>query len=104
MGGEPGVAIAVAGTAYWIAAARARETARPDRLFEDPYAAALAGDRGRRMLERAEAPTGRPNPFLPIRTRHFDDVLVAEAGRDRPGQVVLLGAGLDTRGFRLPLP
>ncbi len=104
MGGELGVATAVGGTAYWIAAARARETARPDRLFADPYAEALAGDRGRRILERAEAPTGRPNPFLPIRTRHFDDVLMAGTARERPGQVVLLGAGLDTRAFRLPLP
>jgi methyltransferase (TIGR00027 family) len=100
----PQATTAVTGTAYWIAAARARETARPDRLFSDPYAGALAGERGRRLLEHAEAPTGRPNPFLPIRTRHLDDVLVAEAGSGRVAQVVLLGAGLDTRAFRLPLP
>jgi len=37
-----------------------------------------------------------------VRTRWFDDVLLgAAAGVD---QVALLGAGLDTRAFRLPLP
>ncbi len=35
----------VALTARWIAAARAHESARPDRLFDDPFAAALAGSR-----------------------------------------------------------
>lgn len=89
----------VTGTAYWIAAARARETARPDRLFNDPYAAELAGERGRLMLEQRERPTGKENSFLPIRTRYFDDVITTR----RPPQVVLLGAGLDTRAFRLPL-
>jgi methyltransferase (TIGR00027 family) len=88
-------------TAYWIAAARARETARPDALFQDPYAAALAGERGFAMLDRQEQLASRDNPFLVIRTRYFDDVLVAAGGWVK--QVVLLGAGFDTRAFRLPL-
>jgi O-methyltransferase involved in polyketide biosynthesis len=41
-------------------------------------------------------------PFLPARTRFFDDFLIAAA--PAVGQVVVLGAGLDTRPFRLPLP
>jgi O-methyltransferase involved in polyketide biosynthesis len=32
----------VAGTARWTAAMRAEESARPDRLFDDPLAALLA--------------------------------------------------------------
>lgn len=91
-------------TAYWIAAARARESARPDRLFDDPYAEALAGERGRLILERSEQASGQENAFLPVRTRYFDDVLLEWAMRSAPAQVVLLGAGLDTRAFRLPLP
>jgi methyltransferase (TIGR00027 family) len=89
-------------TAHWIAAARARESARPDRLFDDPLAGALAGDRGRQMLERSERGTGE-NAFLAVRTRYFDDLLTAWVGAGGR-QVVLLGAGLDTRAFRLPLP
>jgi methyltransferase (TIGR00027 family) len=39
---------------------------------------------------------------LPVRTRFFDDLLRAET--ERLDQVVLLGAGFDTRAFRLSLP
>lgn len=93
----------VTGTAYWIAAARAKESARPDRLFEDPYAARLAGERGRELLALSGGDRG-DNRYLPVRTRYFDDVLVDWAGRYPDGQVVLLGAGLDTRAYRLGLP
>jgi len=92
---------ATAGTARWIAAARARETSRPDRLFDDPWAAELAGAEGFAMLTARE-PSGTPNVYLPIRTRFFDDLVVGH--RDWAGQVVLLGAGHDTRALRLPLP
>jgi methyltransferase (TIGR00027 family) len=90
------------GTAYWIAAARARESERADRLFDDPYARVLAGAGGRAALAASEDVSGGENEFLPIRTRFFDDVLLDEA--DRLDQVVLLGAGFDTRAFRLTLP
>ena len=79
-------------TAKWIAASRARETLRPDRLFADPYAEALAGPEGRETMARSESIAGKENAFLPVRTRYFDDLLLA-ATREI-GQVVLLGAGL----------
>jgi methyltransferase (TIGR00027 family) len=44
------------------------------------------------------------NPTLPIRTRFFDDTLVRLLVDRGIGQVVILGAGLDTRAFRLKLP
>jgi len=91
----------VAGTGAWIAAARARESARPDRLFDDPWADLLAGDEGRARLAASEG-AGGENRFLPVRTRFFDDVLVEATGWAT--QVVLLGAGLDTRAYRLDLP
>ena len=91
----------VTGTAGWIAAARARESARPDRLFEDPWAGALAGGAGRARL-RASEQVGGENRFLPVRTRFFDDVVVEAS--PWAAQVVLLGAGLDTRAYRLGLP
>jgi methyltransferase (TIGR00027 family) len=89
-------------TAHWTAAARARETAREDRLFDDPYAAALAGEIGWRVLEASELASGGENPYLPVRTRWFDAVVLAQA--DRLDQIVLLGAGFDARAFRLSLP
>jgi len=48
-------------TSRWVAAARARESDRLDRLFDDPLAAALAGPEGFAWLddmERAQ-PWGR---------------------------------------------
>ena len=90
------------GSAYWIAAARARESERDDRLFDDPYADALAGDRGRTILAVSERATGGENPFLPVRTRFIDDAIAAELDAGA-SQVVLLGAGLDTRPYRLAL-
>ena len=46
---------AVADTGVLVAAIRAEETRRPDRLFDDPFAERLAGESGRRMLAEAVA-------------------------------------------------
>src|ERR1700728_4188405 len=90
-------------TAHWMAAERARETARPDRLFEDPLAEVLAGTEGVDLMARmgVDLPV---NPAFPIRTRFFDDALVRLLADHRIGQVVLMGAGMGTRAYRLDLP
>jgi methyltransferase (TIGR00027 family) len=93
----------VASTALWMAAERARESVRPDRLFDDPLAERLAGPEGLRIM--AEMRAGLPeNPAIPIRTRYFDDRLLDVVGAGRIRQVVLVAAGMDTRAFRLGLP
>ncbi|GAA4571541.1 class I SAM-dependent methyltransferase [Planotetraspora kaengkrachanensis] len=92
-----------AASAYWTAAVRARETARPDHLFRDPWASALAGERGRELLRRKEERDRREDVLLPLRTRWFDDAVTAELTR-QTGQLVELGSGLDTRPYRLQLP
>jgi methyltransferase (TIGR00027 family) len=99
----------VSRTARLTAAARARESRRPDRLFDDPLAEALAGPEGFALMERLEtaarppgASTSAQNPYIAIRTRYFDDFLTAAAAQLR--QVVLVAAGLDTRAFRLAWP
>jgi methyltransferase (TIGR00027 family) len=99
-------------TARLTAAARARESRRADRLFDDPLAEALAGPEGFAFMERFEAaarPAGLPgagdNPYIAIRSRFFDEfVTAAFAGPGAPRQTVLLAAGLDTRAFRLDWP
>jgi len=90
-------------SAFWIAAVRARETERPDRLFADPFARDLAGQRGFTMMAVSERASGGENAFIPVRVRWFDDVAIAAAA-DGVRQVVLLGAGMDTRPYRLNLP
>ncbi|WP_377270543.1 SAM-dependent methyltransferase [Peterkaempfera sp. SMS 1(5)a] len=95
-------------TALGVAAARARESLRPDRLFDDRYAAAFVAAAGwpeQRPEERSDDPPEGQAMFhhLVIRTRFFDDLLLAAAA-DGCLQVVLPAAGLDTRAFRLPWP
>ena len=46
--------------------------------------------------------SGGPSDFVPVRTRFFDDLVTAEAMY--VDQVVLLGAGFDTRAYRMQLP
>lgn len=96
----------LANTARWAAAQRARESERPDRLFNDPLARILAGEDGMEMLRMSD----QYNPqrqqtaeYMAVRTRFFDDWLVDAAHQGRK-QIVLLGAGMDTRAFRLSLP
>jgi len=92
----------VSDTAAWIAAYRAIETARTDALFRDPLAERLAGDRGRRFA--VEVPGARAFEWMiAIRTCIIDDLVAAavSAGADA---VLNLGAGMDTRPYRLALP
>lgn len=87
-------------TSTLTAAARALETERPDRLFEDPFAAQLAGSEGFELLQPEKKVLGEnATDYITIRTRFFDDFLISSVPEF--GQVVLLGAGLDTRAYRL---
>lgn len=91
-------------TARALAAARARESRRPDALFVDPLAARFAGEEGQDLLAHNSAGLSRrvAIPFVEVRTRYFDDWLLAAAGPIR--QLVILAAGFDARAWRLPLP
>jgi methyltransferase (TIGR00027 family) len=98
-------------TARLTAAARARESLRPDRLFDDPLAAALAGSEGVALMARLEM-AARPvdstepleNPYIAMRTRFFDDFLATAVAESHARQIVLVAAGLDSRAFRLDWP
>jgi len=82
---------------------RAVESDRPDAHFHDPYARLLAGMRGREALRRVPAPDLTVASST-VRTCQLDALIVA-AIRDHVIDTVLnLGAGLDMRPYRLPLP
>jgi methyltransferase (TIGR00027 family) len=92
----------VSDTAFLVAYHRALESARPDALFSDPLAAKLAGERGRQIAEKA--PGGQMSGWqIAIRTIVIDDFITQAIARGVE-MVVNLGAGLDTRPYRLPLP
>jgi methyltransferase (TIGR00027 family) len=86
-------------TAVGVAAIRAAETARPDRLFDDPCA---ARGHGPTHPGRSQA-APRIDEWIAVRTRFLDEVATkACSGPCR--QVVIVGAGLDARAFRLTWP
>jgi methyltransferase (TIGR00027 family) len=89
-------------TAFWVASDRALEGERPDALFRDPLAAVLAGEKGRRIAE--SMPHRRAMVFvMALRTTAIDRLIASAI--DRGADTVLnLGAGLDTRPYRLQLP
>jgi methyltransferase (TIGR00027 family) len=95
----------VGATALGVAMARAAETRRADRLFDDPYAQ-LFIDTAAGLGWRA--PTGALierirliGDYAACRTRWFDEFFTA-ASSAGIRQAVILAAGLDARAFRLP--
>jgi methyltransferase (TIGR00027 family) len=93
----------VADTSRIMAAIRAVENERVDRLFRDPFAAKLAGeDTIIKVLPKIQENENKGIPYVAVRTKYFDDWLMSLT--DQIKQIVLLGAGLDTRAFRLNLP
>ncbi len=86
----------VASTGLLVAAIRAEEHLRADRLFEDPFAARLAGDGGRELLDRyRNASPGGAVPVIEVRTRWYDEG-VARAAAANARQFVILAAGMDS--------
>jgi methyltransferase (TIGR00027 family) len=109
----------VGATALGVAAGRAAENAREDRLFDDPYAQLFLDAAGEGMwtiFSRGTLPEALAavDPQLPARmqamgnytasrTVFFDEFFLqaADAG---VRQAVILAAGLDARAWRLPWP
>ena len=90
----------VSDTARWVAFYRAMETERPDALFRDPYARALAGPEGERIVK--EMPRGRASSWAMItRTVVFDEIILDVVRRHDIDMVLNLAAGLDARPWRL---
>jgi len=85
-----------------VAGFRALETERPHPLFPDPLAVKLAGDHGRKILATV------PKTFVGawsvvIRTVIIDD-FIKQAISEGVDTILNLGAGLDTRPYRMALP
>ncbi len=94
---------------------RALEARRPAsvRIADDPLAVRFLSPEFRALAEAARLPPVRrlletvidrrwpcARPGVVARTRLIDQVIVGELGK--VGQVVILGAGFDTRAWRLP--
>lgn len=92
----------IADTAFWVAAFRAKESERTDAAFSDRLAGKLAGDRGAKMVDIT--PNADMMHFSIIVRTTAIDRLVEIAIANGVDTVINLGAGLDTRPYRLSLP
>jgi len=92
----------ISDTARWVAYYRAQETDRPDAVFRDPYARALAGERGERIA-KAQSFTDAVDWPWTARTYLFDR-FIARAIEGGADLIVNLAAGLDARPYRMSLP
>ena len=93
----------VSDTALMVAACRAMETANPDGLVDDPFAALLAGPRG--MAIAQALPRVDIMCFgIGIRSLFLDELVRKTIAGREIATVLSLGSGLDTRPFRLDVP
>jgi len=93
----------VGGTGLTVAGIRAAETGRADRLFADPLAGAFVAAAGTPPRQATGRQAAALRLWVVARTVFLDELVLA-ACADGARQVVLLGAGFDTRAFRLPWP
>ena len=103
----------VGSTALFVAAARALEAQKPDPAAVDPYAEVFCRAVGGEWADLLDG-NAPEHPlktefgedfvnFQGVRTKYFDTYFRAAAA-DGVRQVVLLAAGLDSRGYRLHWP
>jgi methyltransferase (TIGR00027 family) len=93
----------VSDTAFLVAGFRALESERPQPLFRDPLAAKLAGEHGKKILATVPKTFGVSPWLVAIRTVTIDDLITKAIG-EGVDTVLNLGAGLDTRPYRMALP
>ncbi len=89
----------VSGTAFVVAEYRAEENLEPAPIYRDPVVGLFLSDASHRAAERVSSRFPPVRDMVRIRTRYFDDMLDAQISAGI-GQVVILGAGLDTRAVR----
>ena len=92
----------ISDTARWVAVYRARETDRPDAVFRDPFARALAGERGEQIAKSIAF--SEQNAWSFVARTYLFDRYITRLVRGGADLVVNLAAGLDARPYRMELP
>src|SRR5262245_28983061 len=92
-------------TAVMMCAYRARASAGPAPLIHDPWAKLLAGEEGERITRELDPIYPAMELWTAVRTAYIDEhVRRSTSAPEEIRQVMLLGAGLDTRAARLARP
>jgi len=89
-------------TALMIAAYRARAGRWPKPLFVDPWADAIAGPEGHEIARRLDERFPPMELWITLRVAYLDRLVSLAVDRLSARQIVILGAGYDTRAARLP--
>jgi methyltransferase (TIGR00027 family) len=89
-------------TALMVCAYRARASRWEEPLFVDPWAAALAGDGGEALACTMDERFPPMGVWLALRVAYLDRLVGLAVDRLGARQIVILGAGYDTRAARLP--
>lgn len=93
----------VSDTAMWVAYYRGKESNHANALFRDPLAMVLASERGERIAESFQLISTYAEWTVISRTVLIDEFILREINHGLDA-VVNLGAGLDTRPYRMQLP
>jgi methyltransferase (TIGR00027 family) len=93
----------VSDTAFWVASYRAMESERKNPLFRDPLAGLLTGEHGKKVSSSMKPVAPYAYWAVTIRTRLIDEYILKYASRGYK-TIINLGAGLDTRPYRLAVP
>lgn len=93
----------VSDTSLWVAYYRAKESERKDALFRDPLAKVLVGERGKKLAENMKALSPYVESSVVMRTVIIDEFIHKLIVEGVDG-IINLGAGLDTRPYRMNLP
>ncbi|MBE7454645.1 MAG: class I SAM-dependent methyltransferase [Kofleriaceae bacterium] len=89
-------------TALMVCAYRARCSRRERPLFVDRWAGALAGDEGEALARAFDRHWPAMEEWMALRVAYLDRLVAITSDRLGVRQVVILGAGYDTRAARLP--
>src|SRR6478672_3938587 len=85
-----------------VCAWRARASRWPRPLFVDPWAEKLAGPDGHQLAREVDARFPPMEDWLAVRVAYLDRLVGLAVDRLSTRQIVILGAGYDTRAARLP--
>ncbi len=93
----------VSDTAFWVASFRAAESRRKDALFQDHFAEVLVADHGEKVSHSMRSIARPVSWSVVMRTRLIDEIILRYVNQGYT-TLINLGAGLDTRAYRLALP
>lgn len=93
----------VSDTSFWVAYYRAKETERSNALFQDPFAQKLVGERGKKISDSMPG-LSRYTEWSVVSRTVMIDRFIEKLIREGVEAVINLGAGLDTRPYRMNLP